>query len=82
MQVLLLRLGKIKEFLGECMEPPSTEQVHAAVACLIEIGAVLPLQEMPLTALGYHLARMPMDVRIGKMLIYASLLQVNACCLH
>jgi hypothetical protein len=30
-----------------------------------------------LTPLGYHLAKLPMDIKIGKMLIYATLLEVN-----
>ena len=48
-----------------------------AIATLLEVRAVLPVPNIPLTALGYHLARMPVDMRIGKMLIYASLLQVS-----
>lgn len=76
-QVLLLKLGAPEVFLGQCMEPPSIEQVRSALACLLEVGAVLPLLELPLTALGYHLARMPVDVHVGKMLIYASLLGVS-----
>jgi HrpA-like RNA helicase len=79
LQVLLLKLGAPEVFLGQCMEPPSIEQIRASLATLLEIGAVLPRLELPLTALGYHLARMPVDVRIGKMLIYACLLEVGAC---
>ena len=79
LQVLLLKLGSPESFLGQCMEPPSREQVRASLAVLIEVGAVLPLPALPLTALGYHLARMPVDVRIGKTLLYASLLQVSYC---
>jgi hypothetical protein len=30
-----------------------------------------------LTPLGYHLAKLPMDIKIGKMLIYATLLEVR-----
>lgn len=46
-----------------------------SVTCLLDIKAILPKPTLPLTALGYHLAKMPVDVRIGKMLITASLLQ-------
>lgn len=53
------------------------QQIKAAIACLIEIKAIYPKAAYPLTALGYHLAKMPVDVRIGKMLIYASLLEVS-----
>eukprot|EP01034_Spumella_vulgaris_P021324 gene21324-27354_t len=75
LQVLLLRLGRPEEFLGQCLQAPSLEQIKASICCLLEIGAILPLPELPLTALGYHLAKMPVDVRLGKMLIYSSLLQ-------
>lgn len=75
--MLVLRLGPPEVFLGSCLEPPSIDQIRAALACLIEVGAVLPLPVLPLTALGYHLARMPVDVRIGKMLIYGSLFEVR-----
>ncbi len=76
MKVLLLKLGTPEVFLSQCLQPPSMEQIRQSIAVLIEIRAVLPVLDIPLTALGYHLARMPVDVRIGKMLIYASLLQV------
>ena len=75
--MLLLRLGTPAAFLSQCLQPPSAEQIRASIATLIEIKAVLPLAELPLTALGFHLAKMPVDVRIGKMLIYASLFQVK-----
>lgn len=80
-QVLLLNLGTPESFLSQCLQPPSVEQVRQATAVLLEVRAVLPIPSIPLTALGYHLARMPVDVRIGKMLIYASLLQVGNYCL-
>lgn len=75
LQVLLRGLGAPKDFLSQCLQPPSTMQLHDAIACLIEIKAVLPQASLPLTALGYHLARMPMDVRLAKTLIYACLLE-------
>lgn len=74
LQVLLLKLGLPEQFLSKCLEPPSMGQVKASVNCLLEIKAILPKPTLPLTALGYHLAQMPVDVRVGKMLINASLL--------
>jgi HrpA-like RNA helicase len=49
-------------------------QIRTSVTCLLDIKAILPRPTLPLTALGYHLAKMPVDVRIGRMLITASLL--------
>lgn len=74
LQVLLLKLGLPDHFLSQCLEPPSMNQIKTSVTCLLEIKAILPKSNLPLTALGYHLAQMPVDVRIGKMLITASLL--------
>ena len=72
--MLLLKLGLPDEFLVQCLEPPSISQVRTSVASLLDIKAILPRPNLPLTALGYHLAQMPVDIRIGKMLITASLL--------
>lgn len=76
-QVMLLNLGTPELFLSQCLQPPSVDQVRQSIAVLIELRAVLPVADLPLTALGFHLARMPVDMRIGKMLIYASLLGVS-----
>lgn len=75
LQVLLLDLGLPTVFLSSCIEPPSVEQIKRSVQILLEIKAVLPQPALPLTALGYHLAKLPLDVHLGKMLIVGSLLQ-------
>jgi HrpA-like RNA helicase len=74
LQVLLLELGLPNEFLSECPEPPSQAQVQTALVKLLTIKAILPLPNLPLTALGYHLAKLPVDVHVGKLLIMSSLL--------
>ena len=77
LQVLLLNLGLPENFLGLCINPPSMAQIRASVQVLLDIKAILPTENLALTALGYHLAKMPVDVRLGKMLITAALLQVH-----
>lgn len=77
LQVLLQRLGQPEVFLGRCLQPPSIEQIRASVSLLLEVNAILPQPGLPLTPLGYHLARIPMDVRLGKMLIMSTLLGVE-----
>ena len=74
LQVLLLRLGLPEGFLAKTIQPPSLEQVRRSVHTLLEIKAVLPQPELPLTALGFHLAKLPVDVRLGKLLIVGALL--------
>jgi len=81
LQILLLKLGMPEEFLGLCLEPPSFSHIKAAVKALLDINAILPQPQLPLTPLGIHLARMPVDCRIGKMLIISCLLGCLEPCL-
>lgn len=63
LQVKLLRAeGDISSFLGAAIDPPSKASVAAAVASLTQIGALSPAGG-GLTALGQHLALLPVDVR-------------------
>lgn len=73
-----------QEFLGKAMDPPSPTAIGAAVSNLKAIGALKEETAAPvskdsrrlnvsLTALGRHLAGIPVDARIGKMLVFGSL---------
>ncbi|OIT26180.1 PREDICTED: DExH-box ATP-dependent RNA helicase DExH7, chloroplastic-like isoform X1 [Nicotiana attenuata] len=68
LQIKLLSLGSIKLFLSMALEPPKDEAIASAISLLYEVGAVEGDEE--LTPLGYHLARLPVDVLVGKMLLY------------
>ncbi|XP_059313551.1 DExH-box ATP-dependent RNA helicase DExH7, chloroplastic isoform X2 [Lycium ferocissimum] len=68
LQIKLLSLGSIKLFLSMALEPPKDEAIMSAISLLYEVGAVEGDEE--LTPLGYHLARLPVDVLVGKMLLY------------
>ncbi|XP_055816324.1 DExH-box ATP-dependent RNA helicase DExH7, chloroplastic-like isoform X1 [Solanum dulcamara] len=68
LQIKLLSLGNIKLFLSMALEPPKDEAIMSAISLLYEVGAVEGDEE--LTPLGYHLARLPVDVLVGKMLLY------------
>ena len=69
------------EFLSKAPQPPDEASVQAAVAILQDIGAIQvdhdetkePMSSRQrveiLTPLGRHLAKLPVDVRLGKMLI-------------
>ena len=65
-------------FLDQAPQPPSIDSVQAAMSILYNVGAVeshgdcvQPLQT--LTSLGAHPAKLPVDVKLGKMLIYGAL---------
>jgi HrpA-like RNA helicase len=69
-----LELGKVAPVLAEALEPPEATAVAAAIASLTGIGA-LDAQEN-LTPLGRSLAQLPLEPRVGKMLILAASLGV------
>ena len=59
--------------LGNAPEPPKEEAVAAAKKTLTEIGAFDELGR--LTALGRHLAALPVDARVAKMLLFGVILR-------
>lgn len=74
LQARLLKLGKPMKFLKSVIEPPPVQSIKSAVQHLRALGAFTVIDN-ELTPLGYHLARMPLDPQIGKMLVYGSLLR-------
>ncbi|KAM5573325.1 DExH-box ATP-dependent RNA helicase DExH7, chloroplastic-like [Rosa sericea] len=71
LQIKLLSLGHIKPFLSQALEPPREEAMTSAIKILYEVGALETDEE--LTPLGHHLAKLPVDVLIGKMMIYGGI---------
>ncbi|KAG4929113.1 hypothetical protein JHK82_046172 [Glycine max] len=71
LQIKLLSLGYIKPFLSEALEPPKVEAMDSAISLLYEVGALEGDEE--LTPLGHHLAKLPVDVLIGKMMLYGAM---------
>lgn len=65
--IKLLGLGDIGTFLSKAMEPPPPERVTEAVVLLHEMEA-LDVNER-LTPLGIILARLPIEPRVGKMIV-------------
>ncbi|KAH6555790.1 hypothetical protein KP509_1Z227800 [Ceratopteris richardii] len=72
LQIKNLSLGNISNFLEKALEKPKAEAVASAVTTLQEVGALDSNEE--LTALGFHLAKLPVDVHIGKMILYGVIL--------
>lgn len=70
------------EFLMQAPQPPSEESIKKALELLEEVGAIeasSPVQwsettNERLTPLGKHLAKLPVHVRLGKILIMGALL--------
>ena len=61
-------------FLLQAVEPPIPQAIAHAVTLLQDIGALK--EDEGLTRLGRHLGEMPVHPRVGKMLLYATLLGV------
>ncbi|CAN1828931.1 DExH-box ATP-dependent RNA helicase DExH7, chloroplastic [Linum perenne] len=71
LQIKLLSLGHIKPFLEKALEPPTEEAVTSAISLLYEVGALEGNEE--LTPLGHHLAKLPVDVLVGKIMLYGAI---------
>ncbi|MEW6689057.1 MAG: ATP-dependent RNA helicase HrpA, partial [Pseudomonadota bacterium] len=67
LRALSLELGKVEDF--PFLDPPSGRAIADGYALLAELGAVAADRE--LTPIGRELARLPLDPRVGRMLIAA-----------
>jgi len=63
------QLGDVAEFLRSAVNPPEEEAVQASLQTLRDLRALDASRGDRLTALGYHLAQLPVDPRLGKMLL-------------
>ena len=82
LQILVLDLGDPKVFLRGAVSPPTAQAVDRALELLSNIDALEPMgDEGPrvaaLTALGFHLAALPVEPRVGKLLLVGAML--GAC---
>ncbi|MEM9623882.1 MAG: ATP-dependent RNA helicase HrpA, partial [Pseudomonadota bacterium] len=66
LQMLAFKLGKIQSF--PFLDPPDPRAVRDAHTLLLELRA---LQHDKLTRTGQHMARMPVDPRLARMLVEA-----------
>jgi ATP-dependent helicase HrpA len=69
LQMAALGLGEIEAF--PFLEPPDRRQIRDGVALLHELRAFDPSNAEPLTPLGRNLARLPIDPRLGRMVLEA-----------
>ncbi|KAM9316510.1 ATP-dependent DNA/RNA helicase DHX36 [Gastrophryne carolinensis] len=71
LHIKILKIGSIATFLRKLMDPPSREAVCLAINHLMELNALDKFEE--LTPLGFHLARLPVEPHIGKMILFGAL---------
>ncbi|XP_070156996.1 putative ATP-dependent RNA helicase DHX57 [Polyergus mexicanus] len=78
LHIQLMHKGKkvdLNEILGKVIEPPTIDNITSAIIRLQDVGAFN--SERVLTPLGHHLAKLPVNVRIGKLILYGAIF----CCL-
>ena len=65
----------VRAFLARALDPPSLEALDATHTRLVVAGAVRAAggYAAPLTPLGEYLAQLPLDVRLGKLLVLGAL---------
>uniref|UniRef100_A0A3B5K9A1 RNA helicase n=1 Tax=Takifugu rubripes TaxID=31033 RepID=A0A3B5K9A1_TAKRU len=73
LHIMKCQYGSPEDFLSRALDPPQPQSVSNAVNLLRKIGACHPSEHI-LTPLGHHLASLPVNVKIGKMLIYGAIL--------
>jgi ATP-dependent RNA helicase DHX36 len=71
LQIKSLQLGSISEFLSRALQPPEPLSVQNAVEYLKIIGALDEYEN--LTILGRHLSMLPVEPKLGKMLIFGAI---------
>ena len=74
LQMKALRLGELDDF--PLIDPPKPDAVRDGYRTLFELGAIDEQQE--LTEIGRRLSRLPVDPRIGRMILAA----IEEGCLH
>ncbi|CAM9510077.1 unnamed protein product, partial [Heterosigma akashiwo] len=73
LQILSLDIGSPEAILASAIDPPSRDAIEAAMVSLSLVGA-LTEDKKKLSPLGYHLAALPTNAKIGKMLVYGAVL--------
>ncbi|XP_068159676.1 putative ATP-dependent RNA helicase DHX57 [Drosophila tropicalis] len=81
LEQIVLRIKTLQMFarlntpsvLLETLEAPTEDSVMGALSRLRNVGALDA--EDQLTPLGHHLAALPVDVRIGKLMLYGAIFQ-------
>ncbi|CAL0318438.1 unnamed protein product [Lupinus luteus] len=71
LQIKSLKLGSISEFLSRALQSPEMLAVQNAIEYLKIIGAFDENEN--LTILGHYLTMLPMEPKLGKMLIFGAI---------
>jgi ATP-dependent RNA helicase DHX29 len=70
MRTKICNLGDIEETLSGALDPPSPKNIRRSIDAMIELGALTSNEE--LTSLGRQLAKLPLDARLGKLVLLST----------
>ena len=83
LDVKMVDMGSPKELLALAMDPPDVLSLHKTILSLKEMGALLTTVEGrqsrddgDLTVLGEIVARLPVDVKLGKLIVFGHIFGV------
>ncbi|KAL2261666.1 hypothetical protein VTK26DRAFT_3658 [Humicola hyalothermophila] len=71
-RVKICKIGGIEETLSQALDPPSARNIRRAIDALVDVRALTPNTE-ELTPLGIQLARLPLDVFLGKLILLGAI---------
>ena len=71
LRVKICKLGGIEQTLSEALDPPSAKNIRRAIDALVDVKALTTMEE--LTPLGIQLAKLPLDVFLGKLVLLGSI---------
>ena len=71
LRVKICNLGGIEQTLAEALNPPLPKNIRRAIESLVDVKALTQQEE--LTHLGRQLAKLPLDVYLGKLILLSSI---------
>lgn len=71
LRVKICKLGSIEQTLSEALDPPSSKNIRRAIDALVDVKALTAAED--LTPLGRQLARLPLDVFLGKLILLGAI---------
>ncbi|XP_056021255.1 ATP-dependent RNA helicase TDRD9-like isoform X2 [Ostrea edulis] len=88
LQTKVFNMGEPKALLALALEPPNLDDIEKTILLLKEVGALSTLttgennrHDGQLTFVGHVLADLPVDIKIGKLIIYGHVFGVLEECL-
>jgi len=87
LQIKLSKFGTPKGLLAICLDPPEEKDIDTAILNLKLMGALLPSvhgrlmkDDGDITVIGEIIAKLPVDVRLGKLIVLGHLFGITQDC--